>query len=163
MRGKDPESTNEFEKLNLLIVREEANAQFKRDWLVEEEILSILRERMHDCFFYEKGTGLAHMQVCNTVQALSRLISFVYFLHILFSQVSPQPLIDLKEGSTHICKPIYDAYQNSAQNYFIKYGEVSNFYGRAEDVLAKQKHRIMWERRHGPVGSGMKSETAETE
>ena len=66
MRGADPESTNEFEKLNLLIFREEANAQFKRDWLVEEEILSILRERMHDCFFYEKGTGLAHMQVCNS-------------------------------------------------------------------------------------------------
>ena len=43
--------------------REEANTQFKRDWLVEEEILHILRERMHDCFFYEKGTGLAHLQV----------------------------------------------------------------------------------------------------
>ena len=45
------------------IYREEANTQFKRDWLVEEEILHILRERMHDCFFYEKGTGLAHLQV----------------------------------------------------------------------------------------------------
>ena len=91
MRGADPESTNEFEKLNLLIVREEANAQFKRDWLVEEEILSILRERMHDCFFYEKGTGLAHMQVCNTVQALSRLISFVYFYTFYFPRSPPNP------------------------------------------------------------------------
>ena len=47
------------------VYREEANHQFKRDWLVEEEILHILRERMNDCFFYEKGTGLAHLQVCS--------------------------------------------------------------------------------------------------
>jgi len=24
----------------------------------------------------------------------------------------------------------------------------------------KQKHRLMWERRHGPVGTGMKTEGA---
>ena len=59
------------------------------------------------------------------------------------------------------CKPIYDAYQNAAENYFIKYGEISHYYGRAEDALAKQKHRVMWERRHGPVGSGMKVEVKE--
>merc|ERR1712107_962300 len=82
------------------VCREEANHQFKRDWLVEEQIVHLLRERMHDCFFYEKA----------------------------------------------------------AENYYIKYGEVSRYYGRAEDALAKQKHRIMWERRHGPVGTGMKEE-----
>ena len=101
---------------------------------MEEQIVHLLRERMHDCFFYEKGTGLAHMQV------------------------SPQPLVDVSEGSTHICKPLYDAYEKAAENYYIKYGEVSRYYGRAEDALAKQKHRIMWERRHGPVGTGMKEE-----
>merc|ERR1711934_842313 len=74
-----------------VVCREEANTQFKRDWLVEEEILHILRERMHDCFFYEKGTGLAHLQI------------------------SPQPLIDLQENSNHVCKPIYDAYQTSRE------------------------------------------------
>ena len=135
------------------MIREEANHQFKRDWLVEEEIVYLLRERMNDCFFYEKGTGLAHMQI------------------------SPQPLVDVSEGSTHVCKPLYDAYQQAAQNYFIKYGEIiltneismtdwqpitgeiSKFTGRAEDALAKQKHRMMWERRHGPVGTDMKTET----
>ena len=29
---------------------------------------------------------------------------------------------------------------------------------RARDVYMKQKHRMIWERRHGKVGSGMKSE-----
>ena len=138
------------------IYREEANTQFKRDWLVEEEILHILRERMHDCFFYEKGTGLAHLQVC---KKLTKKLHKNYFTFLF--QVSPQPLIDVKEGSTHVCKPIYDAYQNAAENYFIKYGEISHYYGRAEDALAKQKHRIMWERRHGPIGTGMKVEAKE--
>jgi hypothetical protein len=28
-------------------------------------------------------------------------------------------------------------------------------------ALMKQKHRLMWERRHGEIGSGMKEETEE--
>lgn len=30
-------------------------------------------------------------------------------------------------------------------------------YGSARDCYMKQKHRLIWERRHGPVGSGMKT------
>ena len=30
-------------------------------------------------------------------------------------------------------------------------------YNRVEDAYMKQKHRMIWERRHGPVGSGMKT------
>jgi len=112
--------------------REEANFQFKRDWLVEQEIVNLLRDRMNDCFFYEKGTGLQHYEV------------------------KPRVIIDLTTGSEHVCKPIFDAYERAAENYFVKYGEISNYYGRAEEVLMKQKHRMMWERRHGPVGTGMK-------
>ena len=110
---------------------------------------------MNDCFFYEKGTGLAHLQVCSY-----GIWNDIYNTFSRF-QVSPTPLVDLKEGSNHVCKPIYDAYQNAAENYFIKYGEISHYYGRAEDALAKQKHRVMWERRHGPIGSGMKVEVKE--
>jgi len=29
-------------------------------------------------------------------------------------------------------------------------------YGKVEDAYMKQKHRMIWERRHGPVGTGMK-------
>ena len=99
----------------------------------------------------------------------SRPLAGLYRKHVILKdiystfcfQVSPTPLVDLKEGSSHVCKPIYDAYQNAAENYFIKYGEISHYYGRAEDALAKQKHRVMWERRHGPIGSGMKVEVKE--
>jgi hypothetical protein len=40
-------------------------------------------------------------------------------------------------------------FQRAAANFFIKYGEL-HFQSRAEDVLMKQKHRLIWERRHGP-------------
>lgn len=30
-------------------------------------------------------------------------------------------------------------------------------YGKATACYMKQKHRLIWERRHGKVGSGMKS------
>lgn len=39
-------------------------------------------------------------------------------------------------------------------------------YGTAKTCYMKQKHRLIWERRHGPVGTGMKvagSETASDE
>ena len=40
------------------------------------------------------------------------------------------------------------------ENFYIKYGDLA-FYSDAKDILMKQKHRMVWERRHGPVGSGM--------
>jgi len=117
--------------------RFEANQQFLRDWMVEAEMLGLLRQRMNDCFFYEKGTGVAHMQA--------------FKVH---------PIIDLDEGSQHVCKPLFDTYTNAAKNYFIKYGELGVMNCAAERALMKQKHRLMWERRHGEVGSGMKTEAA---
>merc|ERR1712080_585409 len=114
--------------------RFEANQQFLRDWAVEAEMLGLLRQRMNDCFFYEKGTGVAHMQ------------SF-----------KVHPVIDLDEGSEHVCKPLFDTYNNAAKNYFIKYGELGVLNCAAERALMKQKHRLMWERRHGEVGTGMKN------
>ena len=42
------------------------------------------------------------------------------FAGLAHLQISPQPLIDLSEGSTHVCKPLYDAYEDAAKNYFIK-------------------------------------------
>ncbi|KAG8230018.1 hypothetical protein J437_LFUL008459 [Ladona fulva] len=94
----------------------EANLQFKRDRLVDNDILHILRLRFEDCVLYE----------------------------------GPE--------SKEKCKGLYDEYQKAAENWFIKYGDLGA-YGGARDAYMKQKHRMIWERRHGPVGSGMK-ETA---
>ncbi|XP_055711259.1 NADH dehydrogenase [ubiquinone] 1 beta subcomplex subunit 10 [Phlebotomus papatasi] len=96
----------------------EADQQFKRDRLVDSEILNILRQRFEDCVHYE----------------------------------SP----DHKTK----CVDILETYNKASEDWFIKYGDLG-YYGAAKAAYMKQKHRMVWERRHGPVGSGMK--TAESE
>ncbi|XP_063240701.1 NADH dehydrogenase [ubiquinone] 1 beta subcomplex subunit 10 [Bacillus rossius redtenbacheri] len=53
------------------------------------------------------------------------------------------------------CQPLYDQYNEAAENWFIKYGDLG-FYGTVISAYMKQKHRMAWEQRHGPVGTGMK-------
>uniref|UniRef100_A0A1S6GL21 NADH dehydrogenase [ubiquinone] 1 beta subcomplex subunit 10 n=1 Tax=Pseudodiaptomus poplesia TaxID=213370 RepID=A0A1S6GL21_9MAXI len=117
-----------------VVCREEANVQFQRDWRVDQEIVSILRGRMEDCFFYEKGTGIASL-----------------------GPPKEGVVIDVSEGSQHVCKPIMDTYNRAAKNFFIKYGEMG-YNMRVEHAFMKQKHRLMWERRHGEIGTGMKKD-----
>ncbi|CAD7079185.1 unnamed protein product [Hermetia illucens] len=52
--------------------------------------------------------------------------------------------------------PLKEIYEKAATNWFIKYGDLGG-YGDAKTCYMKQKHRLIWERRHGPVGSGMKN------
>ncbi|KAK2152682.1 hypothetical protein LSH36_321g00011 [Paralvinella palmiformis] len=53
------------------------------------------------------------------------------------------------------CKKQQDDYKTAETNWFVKYGDL----GAKANVLEaymKQKHRMIWERRHGEVGTGMK-------
>lgn len=93
----------------------EANEQYKRDRLVDSEILSILRNRRIQCEVYY---GRADM--------------------------------DEK------CKKTVEDYEEASGNWFAKYGDL----GAIDNVVnayMKQKHRMIFERRHGPVGCGVKS------
>ncbi|XP_015516769.1 NADH dehydrogenase [ubiquinone] 1 beta subcomplex subunit 10 [Neodiprion pinetum] len=93
----------------------EANIQFKRDKLVESDIINILRQRFEDCTLYE-----GHDQTAK-------------------------------------CRHLWDQYNEASTNWFIKYGDLGA-YGHTRDALMKQKHRMIWERRYGPVGTGMNRE-----
>jgi len=55
------------------------------------------------------------------------------------------------------CKKVREDYITAETNWFTKYGDIGP---RADVVQAymKQKHRLLWERRHGPVGTGMKTD-----
>merc|ERR1712055_1226317 len=70
----------------------EANEQFKRDRMVDNEILNILRQRQEDCVMW------------------------------------------------------------NGHDYKTKYGDLG-VYGTVKDALMKQKHRMIWERKHGPIGA----------
>jgi len=55
--------------------------------------------------------------------------------------------------SDKYCQKVKEDYAKAEENWFIKYGDM----GPRTDVKAafmKQKHRMIWERRHGPVGGG---------
>uniref|UniRef100_U5EWT9 NADH dehydrogenase [ubiquinone] 1 beta subcomplex subunit 10 n=1 Tax=Corethrella appendiculata TaxID=1370023 RepID=U5EWT9_9DIPT len=98
----------------------EADQQFRRDRMVDNEIVNIMRQRFEDCVLYETPD---HMKKCT---------------------------------------PIFDAYNKAAENWFIKYGDLGGYYN-AKKALMKQKHRLVWERRHGKVGTGMREPPYNTE
>ena len=50
--------------------------------------------------------------------------------------------------------PLQKEMDEANVNFYIKYGDLP-YHATAQDVLMKQKHRMVWERRHGPVGTGM--------
>lgn len=58
-----------------------------------------------------------------------------------------------KEDPESVCFEALSKYNKARENHYIKYGELP-YYATAVDALMKQKHRMIWERRHGPVGSG---------
>ncbi|EZA49570.1 NADH dehydrogenase [ubiquinone] 1 beta subcomplex subunit [Ooceraea biroi] len=91
----------------------EANSQFCRDKLVDDEIVYILRSRFEQCAFYHGE-------------------------------------------DKHVCDDLRNIYEEAATNWFIKYGDMGVVIN-VKHAYMKQKHRMIWERRHGPVGSGMKT------
>lgn len=48
------------------------------------------------------------------------------------------------------CGPVVEDYEEAELNWFIKYGELGSETD-AIDVLMKQKHRMIWERRHPEI------------
>lgn len=62
------------------------------------------------------------------------------------------------DADTH-CQKERGDYKEASTNWFIKYGDLGGA-GTVLDAYVKQKNRLLWERRHGPVGSGMKEKGA---
>jgi len=58
------------------------------------------------------------------------------------------------ENAVRECMPLWETYEEASANYFCKYGDLG-FNPSARDAYMKQKHRLIWERRYGKVGSGM--------
>lgn len=83
----------------------EAQEQFRRDKLVDNQILSILRQRKLECMQWEGPDNV------------------------------------------YKCKKITDDYEKAATNWFIKYGDIGAN-GNVIDAYMKQKHRLIWHRRH---------------
>ncbi|CDI97196.1 NADH ubiquinone oxidoreductase subunit 10 [Echinococcus multilocularis] len=55
------------------------------------------------------------------------------------------------EDMDRFCKPYVKDHEEAATNFFIKYGELY-YWSDVRDAFMKQKHRMLWEREHGPIG-----------
>ncbi|VDD79532.1 unnamed protein product [Mesocestoides corti] len=66
------------------------------------------------------------------------------------------------EDMDRFCKTYIEEHEEAATNYFIKYGELF-FWSDVRDAFMKQKHRMLWERENGPVGSKGKAKSGDKE
>ncbi|XP_070163160.1 NADH dehydrogenase [ubiquinone] 1 beta subcomplex subunit 10 [Polyergus mexicanus] len=57
----------------------------------------------------------------------------------------------------YLCDDLKKTYFDAAAAWFTKYGDMGIGLN-AKNAYMKQKHRMIWERRHGPVGSGMRDQ-----
>jgi len=89
----------------------EADMQYKRDKMVDQEVVEVLKRRKDACYAYEGP--------------------------------------DAREK----CAPIYEDFLTAVDNYFIKYGDLG-YTANVKTAYMKQKHRLVWEKRYGPVGTG---------
>ena len=105
----------------------------QRDKLVEENIVAILRQRAIDCAQYE-GYGAEHVDPETKCGELK--VRHITWHTLCFSK---------------LCFALFQRdYDKAAASLYVKYGDL-RLPARAEDVLMKQKHRLIWERRHGPI------------
>ena len=107
---------------------------------METQLINLLRERAEDCMYYETytakdvhdpSTKCGELKVIkrNTVLATDVRISTIYSIHKFHFQRD---------------------YEIAQANFYIKYGDMK-FPVTAQNVLMKQKHRLIWERRNGPL------------
>jgi len=63
-------------------------------------------------------------------------------------QTNMQGFYERRDEADDPCRDLKNDYIRAQMNFYIKYGDMFHKHG-ARDVLMKQKHRLIWERRHG--------------
>lgn len=61
----------------------------------------------------------------------------------------------LKIGSLNVSQDINNYFKQVFNKIILLDGDLGG-YANAKSCYMKEKHRLIWERRHGPVGSGMR-------
>ncbi|CAK9801248.1 NADH dehydrogenase [ubiquinone] 1 beta subcomplex subunit 10 [Anthophora plagiata] len=97
---------------NDVVCFQEAQSQFERDRMVDEEIVTILRQRYEDCAWY------------------------------------------YGEDKDDYCLDLLKVVEDASAAWFSRYGDIGAT-GNVITAFMRQKHRMIWERRHGPIGSGI--------
>lgn len=78
-------------------------------------------------------------------------------IHILRERMNDCMFYYGEHDQAKHCQKLVSDYEEAAGNWFCKYGDLG-FFSDVTDAYMKQKHRMIWERRHGVVGSGTNPE-----
>lgn len=115
--------------------------------MVDSEILLIVRKRFEDCALYEAPDSVTKCQ--HVLQALKLAEEN------LFSRCKYRWHEDSIDVQRIIFRTII--FNGLLSKLVLLDGDLGAV-GNAKDAYMKQKHRMIWERRHGKIGSGMKTE-----
>nr|CAG4642233.1 EOG090X0LTN [Eurycercus lamellatus] len=126
----------------------------------------VVPNRPEHVYYHQKFRRVPTIDECYTDDAVCRFEAQAQFNRdkIVDAEIVSLVRQRLKEciiyeSPDHIrkCKKLKDDFDLAAENYFIKYGDLGPYNNVLEGYM-KQKHRMIWERRHGEVGSGMKNQ-----
>ena len=101
--------------------RYEANQQFLRDWAVEAEMLGLLRFAWAENLSHQRKHCTTSGRGWMTASSTRRALVLLTCKHSRWEQAEEvfewknalrqvHPVIDLDEGSQHVCKPLFDTY-----------------------------------------------------
>ncbi|XP_058795302.1 NADH dehydrogenase [ubiquinone] 1 beta subcomplex subunit 10 [Phymastichus coffea] len=159
--GDDPRANNPFFKFGYFVFNLfDGPVTFFREKIVEPN-------QKHYPYYHQKFRRVPTIDECETEDHVCRFEAQQQFirdknvdneiLHILRQRYEHCNHEDFNQRGEAKCEQLYEEYKDAAGNWFGKYGDM----GPEPNVVyafMKQKHRMAWERRHGPVGTGMKQE-----
>ncbi|KAJ1363288.1 hypothetical protein KIN20_023123 [Parelaphostrongylus tenuis] len=114
----------------------EANEQYRLDKMVDGFILQILRQRADRCLLYHETNLSPCAKIC-----------FIFLCFLLFL---PSSFHFFSSLATIIDFQVIEDLEENELNFFIKYGELGSE-ADVRDAYMKQKHRLIWERRHPEI------------
>ncbi|KAI6238158.1 NADH dehydrogenase [ubiquinone] 1 beta subcomplex subunit 10 [Aphelenchoides fujianensis] len=131
------------------------------DWpvtFVREKLIEPLNDRFRKPYYHRKLTRVPDIDQCgvndkaciyeaNEQFRLDKLVD-TYIMNIL--KIRTNRCITYHDPYLAPCAPLMEEFEEAELNWFIKYGELGSE-AEAVDVYMKQKHRMIWERRHPEI------------
>jgi len=125
---------------------------------VREKIIEPINDKYRMPYYHRKLTRVPDIDQCGVndftciyeAQEQYRLDKIVdtYIINILQERITR--CLNAHMPYIQPCGPVLEDYEEAELNWFIKYGELGAETD-AVDVLMKQKHRMIWERRHPEI------------
>lgn len=134
-----------------VVCRHEATMQFKRDKKVDSEILTILRSRFEECVAEHDPDRKVYCQPLYDYykRAEENWFSKCTYLELNVFQNGFVVFISMNSIILFVAHFVYFSFNKQLD------GDLG-YYGDSLSCFMKQKHRMIWERRHGKIGSNKK-------